>query len=78
MLVLLMLVLVMLALIMHRLFLMHCLVWYVENSMHCIKVFMYKNILRNYGGKDVKVFLRGNWAFNHANACIKSFCFTNT
>jgi len=34
---------------------------------------LYKNILYNYGGKDVKVLLRGNLVFSHANADIKSF-----
>ena len=67
------LVLVMLALVMHKFFFMHCLVWCIKNSMHCIKIFIYKSILHNYGGKDVKVLLRGNWVFNYINACIKSF-----
>jgi len=29
--------------------------------MHYIKIFIYKNILHNYGKKDVKGVLRGNW-----------------
>lgn len=65
----------MLILVMLRLFLAHCLVCCIKNSIQCIVFILinsYKNTLYKYGGKDVEKDLRSNCVFNHANACMKS------
>jgi len=68
------LVLVMLALVMIRFF-------YTMFGLHYIvfleKIFVYKNTLNKYNGKDVKKVFEGNYVFNNVNACIRTHCITN-
>lgn len=74
-----MLVQVTITLIIYRLFLMHCLFLCIINCIHCIKIFIYKDTLNNYGEKDLQENIcRGNEVFNHFNVYIKTHCITNT
>lgn len=45
----------------NRLFFMHCLICCIKNRLHCIKIFIYKDTLHNYSGKDVKKDFEGQW-----------------
>ena len=57
---------------------MQCLIWCLKNDINLIFFYFLQKYPPKYGGKDVEKILRDNCVFNHANACIRIHCITNT